>query len=141
MSNSYRILKAIMWYVALYHIFVGLSVNLSMTFTQLVADGYGATVDWTPQFIYILKPLGAFMIVLGLFAAVAARDPLRHPEIVTGFCILFIIRALHRLIWFNDIERAFNVSFGRSMGAAAVMIAHAIVLYLVLRAVRRESAT
>ena len=65
-STSQRALSAYLWFIAAFHLFVGLSVNLSMPFTQAIAAGYGAQVDWTPQFTYILHPLGAFMIVLGL---------------------------------------------------------------------------
>jgi len=80
-----RLLKAYLWFIAIFHLSVGLAVNLSDHFTKMIAAGYGATVDWTPQFTYILRPLGAFMIVLGFLAAVAARDPERYNAVIFGF--------------------------------------------------------
>ncbi len=97
-STAQRALKLCLWFVAIYHLFVGLAVNMSDHFTKVIAATYGATVDWTPQFTYILHPLGAFMIVLGFLAAVAARDPERYDAVIFGFIGLFVIRALHRAL-------------------------------------------
>ena len=46
---SYQILKAYLWFIAAFHLVVGIAVNVSASLTQAIARGYGATVDWTPQ--------------------------------------------------------------------------------------------
>jgi hypothetical protein len=77
-------------------VIVGLGLNFFPQMPKIMADYYGATVDWTPQFLYILKPLGAFMLVLGMLAGFAALNPLAHKTIIYGFAILFSVRALQR---------------------------------------------
>jgi hypothetical protein len=83
--------------VCAYHLIVGIGLNVSAPgFLQVMAAYYGAQVDWTPQFLYILKPLGAYMLVMGGLAAVAALNPLANRHVVYGFAALFILRALQR---------------------------------------------
>ena len=137
-STASRLLRLYLWFIALFHLFVGLAVNLSDTFTRMIAAGYGATVDWTPQFVYILRPLGAFMIILGILAAVAARQPGRYPAVIMGFVILFAIRALHRLVYFDVLDSAFGISRSRSMVNMAVFALQAVVLLLLWRAARES---
>jgi len=96
---------------------------------------YNAQVDWTDaQFVYILKPLGAFMIALGIMAAIAARDPLRNRGLVLAFAVLFTLRGLQRVLFLDEIRQAFAIDTGRSLGQMAVMLALALSLVLLLRA-------
>ena len=44
-------------------------------FPRLWRATTGRQSTGTPEFIYIVKPLGAFMLVLGVMGAAAARDP------------------------------------------------------------------
>jgi len=140
-STSQRILKAYLWFIALFHLFVGVAVNVSPTFTQMIANGYGARVDWTPQFTYILHPLGAFMIILGLLAGAAAREPERYEGVILGFVVLFAIRALHRLVYGDMLTQAFGIAPSRNTMNAVLFIAQAIVLFLLWRAARTRVRT
>jgi len=135
-STSQRVLKAYLWFIALFHLFVGVAVNLSPAFTRMIADGYGARVDWTPQFTYILHPLGAFMIVLGLLAGAAAREPERYEGVILGFVTLFVIRALHRLVYGGVLTEAFGIAPSRNTTNAIIFIAQAILLFGLWRAAR-----
>ena len=136
---AYRILRAYLWFIAAFHLAVGIAVNVSPSLTQAIARGYGATVDWTPQFNYILHPLGAFMIALGLIAIAAARDPRRYSAVVGGFVALFVIRALHRLVFGDAITSAFGIPSSRNMMAMAVFALQAVVLFLLWRAAMRDA--
>ena len=141
-STSLRVLKAYLWFIALFHLVVGLAVNVSPALTRAIAAAYGATVDWTPQFVYILHPLGAFMIALGLMAIAAAHDPHRYNWVVFGFIALFAIRALHRLIFAGVLSSAFSISPSRNMLNMVVFAVLAILLFGLWRASRpRANAT
>jgi hypothetical protein len=135
-STSLRVLKGYLWFIALFHLAVGLAVNVSPALTRSIAAAYGATVDWTPQFVYILHPLGAFMIALGLMAIAAARDPHRYEWVVLGFVALFAIRALHRIIFADVLSSAFSIAPSRNMLNMVVFIALAILLFGLWRASR-----
>jgi hypothetical protein len=127
-SVSQRLLQAFFWMVCAFHMVVGVGLNLSSGFPRLMAGYYGATVDWTPQFSYILKPLGAFMFVLGLLAAAAAREPMRYRGVAYLFATLFTIRALQRLVFGGEIHDAFSISSARNMGNAVFFLALAATL-------------
>lgn len=124
----YRLLQGFFWMVCTFHVVVGVGLNISSGFSRLMAGYYGATVDWTPQFNYILKPLGAFMFVLGILAAAAARDPMRYWVAAYLFATLFTIRALQRVVFRGEILDAFSISPARNMGNAVFFLALAATL-------------
>ena len=136
---AYRILKAYLWFIAAFHIAVGIAVNVSASLTQAIARGSGATVDWTPQFTYILHPLGAFMIALGVMAIAAARDPRRYSAVVGGFVLLFAIRALHRVIFGGVLATAFGISSSRNMLNLVIFAAQAVLLFVLWRGAMRDA--
>ena len=85
MNGSLKFLRWFLWFVCIFHVGIGLALNLDLGAKEWIARLYSANAHWDdPQFVYILRPLGAFMIVLGIFAAVAARNPLRYPTIAYG---------------------------------------------------------
>jgi len=113
-----------------------LSLNVDLGLREWVGSSlYNARVDWSDgQFAYIMKPLGAFMIALGIMAAMAARNPLGNRAIIIGFVILFTMRGLQRLLYMREIESVFAIPTSRSMVQMVVMLALAVGLVLLLRA-------
>ena len=133
-------LQLLMWFVCAFHILVGVSLNVPVIPLDVIAGYYGATVDWTPQFVYILKPLGAFMFILGGLAAAAALKPLHHKAIVYGFVALFTLRALQRLIFQQELQAAFSIPSARNLGSMALFFGLAAVLFAVYRAAEKQQA-
>jgi len=138
-STTFKALQGFLWFICAFHVIVGLSLNIPLVPLQTIADYYGARVDWTPQFLYIVKPLGAFMLVLGGLACVAARAPVRHGAIVYGFVALFTIRALQRLVFQQDVSTAFAMAPARNLGAMVVFFVMAAALLLLYRRVQRQA--
>ena len=138
--KAIRVLQVLMWFVCAFHILVGVSLNIPMIPLDVIARYYGATVEWTPQFVYILKPLGAFMFVLGGLAAAAALRPLHHKAIVYGFVALFTVRALQRLIFRQELQTAFSIPSARNLASMALFFALAAVLFAVYRAAEKQQA-
>jgi hypothetical protein len=110
-------------------------VNLAPGFPPIVASVYGATDDWTPQFTYILKPLGAFMLTVGLLAGIAATDPARHTAIVHAVAVLFVIRSAQRMFFADETLRAFGISLARDAAVASLFLVLAAALVLLVRKV------
>jgi hypothetical protein len=113
-----------------------LSLNVDLGLKEWVGGTlYNAQVDWSDgQFAYIMKPLGAFMIALGVMAAMAARNPLGNRSIIIGFAILFTMRGLQRLLYMREIEGVFAIPSSRSLVQMVVMLSLALGLVLLLRA-------
>jgi len=131
-------LQMFMWFICAFHILVGLSLNVPLIPLEVMARYYGASVEWTPQFVYILKPLGAFMFILGGLAAAAALKPLHHKAIVYGFVALFALRALQRLIFSQEVESAFAIPGARNMASMVLFFALAAVLFVLYRAAEKR---
>jgi hypothetical protein len=136
--TAYRALQFFLWFICAFHVIVGLSLNVPLVPLPALADYYGAQVDWTPQFVYILKPVGAFMCVLGGLAGVAALTPLRHGAIIYGFVALFALRALQRLVFQQEIHTAFAIAPTRNLGAMVLFFAMAAALFVLYRHVARH---
>jgi hypothetical protein len=132
-SRVLGVLKIFLWLIAAFHLIVGLGLNVSADFPQVMADYYGAQVNWTPEFLYIVKPIGAFMFALGVMAAYAARDPLNHVSTIYGFVVLFAFRGLQRLIFQGEIETAVQIASGRNTGNAIFFLLMAVALVVLLR--------
>lgn len=139
-NTTSTFLKAYLWFISLFHLFVGFGLNFFPGFPQTMALYYGAQADWTPQFVYILKPLGAFMFVLGFLAVHAALDPLRNRNIIYGFVILFTLRALQRLIFQNEIYTAFSIDPGRNLVNMVFFFILAAGLWVLFRSVEKKTA-
>ncbi len=136
MNSNVAWLSRFLWIVCAFHILVGLSLNVDIGLREWVGSSlYNAQVDWSDgQFAYIMKPLGAFMIALGIMAAFAARNPLGNRPIIIGFAILFTMRGLQRLLYMREVESVFAIPSSRSMIQMVVMLALALGLVLLLRA-------
>lgn len=133
-------LQLFMWFICAFHILVGVSLNVPLIPLEAMARYYGATVEWTPQFVYILKPLGAFMFVLGVLAAAAALKLLHYKAIVYGFVALFALRALQRLIFQQELQTAFSIPSARNLGSIVLFFALAAALFAVCRAAEKRQA-
>src|SRR5688572_33427819 len=136
MNSNVAWLSRFLWIVCAFHILVGLSLNVDLGLREWVGSSlYNAQVDWSDgQFVYILKPLGAFMIALGVMAAMAARNPLGNRSIIIGFAVLFTMRGLQRLLFMSEIESVFAIPASRSLVQMVVMLSLAVGLVLLLRA-------
>ena len=139
-SKTLSALKIVLWFVCLSHIILGAAIMLSPEFQQRVAALYSAKVDWTPQFVYILRPLGAFMLVLGMLGIAAARNPLRYQFVVYGFAGLLLIRVVQRLVFQRDIHQAFGIEPSRNTINALAFLALAALLVALLQIAKRQSA-
>ena len=118
-----------MWMVCAFHVLTGAGLNLSSDFVNTAANWYGAEVtQWSPQFRYILRPLGVFMVALGVLAAVAALKPLQNRTTIYVFAGIFIVRALHRLVWGQEISDIFGIASSRNVSNMIFFFALAAVL-------------
>jgi hypothetical protein len=142
-NSSLELLRLFMWLACVFHIGVGLALNLDIGLKEWVAASlYGARVDWNdPQFVYILRPLGAFMIALGIMAAIAARNPLANRSIVHGFAVLWVLRGLQRIVFLDEVQRAFAIPAAKSVGTMVLMVTLALALVVLARSAASGAAS
>lgn len=139
-DKTYVALQTLLWGICAFHVMVGLGLNLFPSFPEAMAGYYGASVDWTPQFLYILKPLGVFMLAMGFLAAVAAREPLRHGPIVYAFVAVFVLRAAQRLVFMSVLVEEFQISAGRNFANMVFFFLLGAVLFFLFNVCRRQGS-
>ncbi len=127
-----RILKALLWLVCVTHVGMGLAGVLSPALAEKVAHGfYGATVEFTPTVVHLVRIIGAYMIAMGVLGGVAATDPERNRAVIVAVAVLLAIRVAQRLIHAEEIHATFAISQARIWGQAAYFAAIAgALLYL-----------
>jgi hypothetical protein len=137
--SSLRLLKGLLWFVTIYQFVMGFLLLMPPAAAQLVVSWYGASVDWTPQFTFILKPLGAYMIMTGLIAAAAARADVPHPAITSSLAVLFGINALYRILRFEYVRTTFGISSAHLTLQIVVLLGLAGALMFLYRAAARDT--
>ena len=131
--RSLHALRGLLWFIAVYQFLMGFLLLMPPSFTQLVVSWYGATVDWTPQFTFILKPLGAYMVMTGLIAASTARAAVPHPAVLQGLAALFTINALYRVTRFEYVRATFSIAPAHLVLQIVVLLGLASALLLLYR--------
>lgn len=139
--NALAALRFFLWFSCAFHLIVGVGLNVSPAFPQLMAGYYGAAVEFTPQFLYILKPLGAFMIMVGLVVMAAARDPLNNPAIVYALATLLAIRGLQRFVFEEAIVGDLAIESSRNVVNGIVFLLLATVLAVLYRMAVKSRST
>lgn len=133
-------LKGLIWFIAVYQFAVGTSLLVSPAMAQAIVAFYGAKVNWTPEFAFMLKPLGAYMVMTGLIAWRTARAPIPHPTITYAFAVLFILNAAYRVLLFGEISSMFGIAPARLIAQIGTLLALAAGCLLLQRAAGRSVA-
>jgi hypothetical protein len=126
-------LKGLLWFIAGYQFVVGALLLLTPALAQMVVGFYGSDAQVTEQFTFILKPLGAYMIMTGLIASAAARAEVPHPAIVTALIVLFTINVLYRVVRFDYIQTTFGIPAWHLFGQIVILAGLAIGLFALSR--------
>jgi hypothetical protein len=132
-SSHLRPLSTLLWFVSASHFVIGASVNLFPGSLPFFAALYGAEMSFTPEFVYVIKPLGAFMVALGAIAGAAALDPLRYRAVIYCFVLLFVLRSAQRLVFAGEIHDVMGIDTTRNLVAVGFFLLLAAALLLLER--------
>lgn len=109
-----RLLRALLILVCVSHLLLGLVAFSSPEWTaRAAALFYGAHVEASPAAAHLMRMIGAYMLAVGVMAAMAARDPGKNRTLVLGVCVLLALRVIQRLVHAEEVHRAFEVSYPR----------------------------
>jgi hypothetical protein len=142
MSDSTRrtIFRVILGFVSGSNFLIGLLImNAGPGAIAGLGRLYGASdVALTPQFLYIVKPLGAYMVTMGALGLAALRDPERDRNIVYGLGGVLLLRSVQRVVWGDEAQAAFGIPSGRMVAQTVFFLALSVSLFYL--APRRRSA-
>jgi len=110
--------------MGVYHVVMGL---LGIWSGEVAARGayllWHAQVHVDPQFSYLAKFLGAYVLAFGLMLLAIARDPVRFGPLVYVAAALGALRILERLVFASDLQAAFGIGMDRTIVTAIVVLA------------------
>ncbi len=105
-----RLLAAVLVVISIYHLFLGGLPFLPADFAaRTVKSVFGMTVLVTDQLHYVAKLMGIYMIIFGIFAGIAAKDPVKHRAVINVGVLLYALRLINRLVSAGQVRAAFEI--------------------------------
>src|SRR5271154_1804178 len=105
--NRHTGIKILAGFMGVYHILMGI---IGIASGSLAAWGahalWHASVVVDPQFTYLAKFLGAYVVAFGIMMLFIAKDPVRYGALVYPAVVVAILRIGERLIFANELKSA-----------------------------------
>jgi len=99
-DNSHKWLKGLLWFVAIYHILLGLlGIFAKDLAAALASTFFNFNLTLTPEVYWVLNPFSAYVLIFGFFMALAATDPAKYKTVILIGVALFAIRIVQRIIF------------------------------------------
>jgi hypothetical protein len=142
MADGTRFARIMLAFVAVGHLGTALPLLFSGEGGLRIAQAmYGASFEPHPQAVYLVRPLGVFMLALGILQARAAMEPLRYRAVLDVTILVFALRQLQRLLWAPAVFQVFGLTRSRhwiGTGFFFVILVLLIVARLRLRRTQDE---
>jgi hypothetical protein len=120
--NRHTGIKVLAAFMGVYHILMG---AIGIASGSMAA--WGARVLWhanvmvDPQFTYLAKFLGAYVVAFGIMMLLIAKDPVRYGALVYPAVAVAIIRIGERLVFAGELKAAFGIGMDRTIGTIIVV--------------------
>jgi hypothetical protein len=129
MNNKYTALRGLLWFICLYHVFLGICANLPAPQVQAVGAAlFGLHLPDNPALFQLLKPFGVYVTVFGVMMGVAAWNPVKNRALITVGVVLFALRLLQRLTDLDGVQQNLGVASGRNWATIATVAAFTLLL-------------
>jgi hypothetical protein len=129
MKRDNMLARVMLVWVALGHLASGLPLLFSgeggMRIAQLM---YGASFEPHAQAVYLVRPLGVYLLAMGLLQLRAAADPWRLRAVIDVTLLIFVLRQLQRVFWAPAMFETFGLTPARHWTATAVFFATLVLL-------------
>jgi hypothetical protein len=140
MTKSHIILKVLLGLTALSNIFIGLlGVIPAIPVSKVATLFYSAVLTVSPQLEHITQMFGAYMLTLGILAALAIFDPIKNKFIIYGVIFMLFLRTLQRVLFANQASIVFNIPVVAYWVQTVVYFAVALLLLLFILKVTKAS--
>ena len=117
-----KIIRFIAGFVGVYHIASGLLGTLSGNLAaELGRILFNARVDVTPQFSYMAKYLGAYVIAFGAMMLFIAQDPVKYRGLINVAVLLICIRIIDRIVFAAELKNAFGIELTQSIVTISII--------------------
>ncbi len=115
----------------MYHFILGLVAffGSSDVISSVVATVYGVSPTMDAQFLYMVKFIGAYMLVFAITTALLAYKPIQYRKFVWVPISLFAIRIIERIFFFSLLSGAYGITFAQDLRVILPIGVLAIALY------------
>ena len=145
MQRDNLLARAALVWVGLGHIATAVPLLFSGEGGLRVAQAmYGASFEPHAQAVYLVRPLGAFMLALGLLQLNAVRDPWRFRAVLDVTILVFVLRQVQRVFHAPAVFAVFGLTPARhwiGTGFFLAILIWLIVARVTLRARPERPAT
>lgn len=121
MKKTYTGWRALLWFIATYHLILGLlllfSGELSIRALKVFA---GATIEGSPQLGIVGEILACYLLAFGLMMGIAAWNPVKNRAIITAGLVLIALRLFQRLFFAAKVMQVFQVTATHYWSATAI---------------------
>lgn len=139
MKPSDIALRIMLGLVALSNIVIGLlGVIPAIPVRQVATLFYSAVLMVSPQVEHITQMFGAYMLTLGILAALAIRDPARNKLIIYGVVFMLFLRTLQRILFAGQASSVFGIPLGAYWAQTVIYFAVAVALVFLRPRVRKS---
>lgn len=115
MNNNYPVLRALLWFICVYHVCLGIAANLPPDQVRATAAAvFGVQLPDNPALFQLLKPFGAYGFVFGVMMGVAAWNPIKNRALISIGVVLFAVRLLQRLVNLENTQQYLGVTEARN---------------------------
>jgi hypothetical protein len=122
---SFFLLRLVLVLACLPPIIIGIVATISGQQVAKIARFLSqAAVTMSPEFNYLLKPLGLYVAMFGCLMAYTIFDPIKNRAIITWGAILLFFRGVQRLSLTKELHKLFDIPI-------ALNILHSLYLFLV----------
>lgn len=120
--NRHNGIRFLAGFMGIYHILMG-----ALGIVSGSTAAWGARVLWhanvtvDPQFTYLAKFLGAYVVAFGVMMLFIAKDPVRYGSLVYPAVVVAVLRIAERLIFAGELKTAFGIGMERTIGTIVVV--------------------
>ena len=119
--------------IAIYHIIIGVAATIMPEgAAKLAPVMYGISLEvlapMKPEYLIIIRFMGAFAFVFGLLMVLAAWNPLRNSNIILCGAIFFLVRILDRILGADTLIGSFNTTSSQNWAHIMLMASFVIIL-------------
>jgi hypothetical protein len=142
MKKSHIALRVIFGLVAISNIVVGLlGVIPAIPVSKVATLFYSAVLTASPQLEHITQMFGAYMLTLGILAALAIKNPAQNRYIIYGVVFMLLLRTLQRVLFAGQASLVFDIPLVIYWVQTVIYFAVAVLLVLLRPRVDKSSST
>jgi hypothetical protein len=120
--KRYTGIKLLAGFMGIYHILMGVLGIVSGSWAAWGAHAlWHANVTVDPQFTYLAKFLGAYVVAFGIMMLFIAKDPVRYGALVYPAVVVALLRIGERLVFAGELKSAFGIGMDRTIGTIIVV--------------------